>query len=129
MHSLEVTVTLAHPETLRSLQVPAQETELAALYALRQAAESNTRRRARAELWSRSTLIKRTTSHATGSAEANSFAAPLSPLRERDLQALAALFLRDDIYAIEVDVSQRLLALLPEPCWDDDVFAFLNEFL
>jgi len=58
-----------------------------------------------------------------------SYAAPLAPLRERDITALSALFQRDDLYAIEADVNRRLLALMPEPCWDDDVFAFLHEFL
>ncbi len=57
------------------------------------------------------------------------FAAPLSPLRDRDLAVLEDLFQRDNIYAIEVDISQMLLRLLPEPCWEEDPFEFLQEFL
>lgn len=57
------------------------------------------------------------------------FADPLSPLRERDLFALEGLFQRSDMYWIEADVNQMLLHLLPEPCWDEDAFDFLREFL
>jgi hypothetical protein len=120
---------LPHRQTLR-LQKPTPKIELDALYALRQAAGTNAPRSpARANWLSSGTLAQLTASSAIESAEVSSFAAPLSPLRARDIQALAELFLRDDIYAIEADVSQRLLALLPEPCWEDDVFAFLGEFL
>ncbi len=57
------------------------------------------------------------------------FAAPLSPLRDRDLSALSALFLTDKMGAIEADVVQLLIRLQPEPCWEDDPFAFLQDFL
>ena len=108
----------------------AHESELDGLYALRQAAGLNALlRRARANLLSRGTLAKLHASNANDYAEISSFAAPLAPLRARDVQALSELFWRDDISTIEADVSQRLLALLPEPCWEDDVFAFLGEFL
>lgn len=116
-------------QDLRIQKAPTPAIELDGLHALRQAAGSNTPRRARANLLGNSTVAKLAASNATAYTEVNSFAAPLSPLRERDVQALAELFLRDDIYAIEKDVSQRLLTLLPEPCWEDDVFAFLGEFL
>ncbi|MBC7972290.1 MAG: hypothetical protein H7Z11_19540 [Verrucomicrobia bacterium] len=53
----------------------------------------------------------------------------MSPLRERDFKALSDFFLRDDIYTIETDVKQRLLLLLPEPCWEESVFDFLQGFL
>ena len=106
----------------------AHEVELDGLYALRQAAGFYTRRKTRASSLSRGTLVKLATSNAIGYLD-SSFAAPLSPLRARDIQALSDLFLRDDIYTIEADVSQRLLALLPEPYWEDDTFAFLQEFL
>ena len=33
------------------------------------------------------------------------------------------------MYWIEADVNQMLLHLLPEPCWDEDAFDFLREFL
>jgi hypothetical protein len=63
------------------------------------------------------------------SARLGAFADPLSPLRERDLFALEGLFQRSDMYWIEADVNQMLLHLLPEPCWDEDAFDFLHEFL
>jgi len=54
---------------------------------------------------------------------------PLSPLRERDLNALTLLFHRDDMHHIEADVTRQLLRLWPEPCWEDDPLDFLTEFL
>jgi hypothetical protein len=58
------------------------------------------------------------------------FAAPLSPLKERDEKALAALFQRHDMLDVMADVSQCLLQLLPEPCWEDDPLDdLLREFL
>jgi len=57
------------------------------------------------------------------------FAAPLSPLRERDLAALSALFSTDTMSAIEADVAQLLIRLQPEPCWEDDPFNSLQDFL
>ena len=117
------------PQPSRSQRTRAHESELDGLYALRQAAGLNALRRARTPLFGRGTLAKLNASQANGYAESGSFAAPLAPLRARDIQALSELFLRNDIAAIEADVSQRLLALLPEPCWEDDIFAFLGEFL
>lgn len=58
-----------------------------------------------------------------------SHSAPLSPLRERDIAVLAVLFQRDDIYDIEADIAKSLLLRLPEPCWEEDPFDFLQEFL
>ncbi|MEX0269815.1 hypothetical protein AB3R30_11770 [Leptolyngbyaceae cyanobacterium UHCC 1019] len=57
------------------------------------------------------------------------FAAPLSPLKERDLRALSELFLTDKMSTIEADIAQLLIRLQPEPCWEDDPFAFLQDFL
>ncbi|MDX2244452.1 MAG: hypothetical protein NW224_27580 [Leptolyngbyaceae cyanobacterium bins.302] len=57
------------------------------------------------------------------------YASPIAPLRDRDRDALVKLFHRTDMYDIEVDVNQMLLQLLPEPCWDEDGFDFLREFL
>jgi hypothetical protein len=57
------------------------------------------------------------------------YAEPLSPLKERDLVALATLFPPDQMLTIEADVNQMLLRLLPEPCWEEDPFEFLSEFL
>ena len=112
----------------RSFKTPTHEIELDGLYALRQAAGLNALRSVRTSLLGSGTLAKLAASKAAGYLD-NSFAAPLSPLRVRDIQALSELFLRDDIYVIEADVSHRLLALLPEPYWEDDTFAFLQEFL
>ena len=119
------------PQRLASWRPDAsvQATELDGLYALRQAADLKGLRRARGGLLSNGTLAKLAASKAAEPIETSSFAAPLSPLRVRDIQALSDFFLRDDIYAIEADVNQRLLTLLPEPCWEDKVFTFLEEFL
>lgn len=57
------------------------------------------------------------------------YADPLPPLKEKDLVSLATLFQRDDMDAVEADLNQILLRLLPAPCWEDDPFEFLKEFL
>jgi hypothetical protein len=98
------------------------ETDLDGLYALRRVAKRPTLRQPKE--WSRVALT--TLPDIGGSDSSGSYAAPLAPLRERDIVALAALFQRDDMYAIEADVKHKLLSLLPEPCWDDDTFAFLG---
>lgn len=58
-----------------------------------------------------------------------SYAAPLAPMRDRDLKALGSLFEREDIQDVETDIIRNLLARWPEPCWDDDPFDFLQEYL
>lgn len=58
-----------------------------------------------------------------------SSAAPLAQLWERDIKALGGLFEREDMHDIETDVVRNLLARWPEPCWEDDPFDFLREFL
>ncbi len=55
-------------------------------------------------------------------------AAPLSPLRDRDLVALGEFFDRDDLSSLEQDVKRHLLRLFPEPCWED-ALSFLKEYL
>ncbi len=55
-------------------------------------------------------------------------AAPLSPLRDRDLVALSEFFDRDDLPNLEQDVNRHLLRLFPEPCWED-ALSFIREFL
>ncbi len=55
-------------------------------------------------------------------------AAPLSPLRDRDLGALDEFFDRSDMPDLEQDVNRQLLRLFPEPCWEDDL-SFLKEHL
>jgi hypothetical protein len=57
------------------------------------------------------------------------FADPLSPLKARDNAALAALFDRDDLAEIETDVDLYLSFLYPEPCWDEETFAFLAGYI
>lgn len=58
----------------------------------------------------------------------NSYASPLTSLRERDLKALAVLFDRSDNDLIEEEIIKYLMLLWPEPCWEDD-FSFLEEYL
>ncbi|MGA7937577.1 MAG: hypothetical protein WCA35_28765 [Kovacikia sp.] len=58
----------------------------------------------------------------------DSYAAPLAPLRERDIKALAAWFERDDMDLIATNITCRLLQFMPEPCWEDDPLDFLKEF-
>ena len=59
----------------------------------------------------------------------SSYAAPLSPLRDRDLKTLSSFFEREDMHDIETDVIRNLLSRWPEPCWEDDPFDFLREYL
>jgi hypothetical protein len=56
-------------------------------------------------------------------------APPLSPLRERDLRALDAWFDREDIDEITNEVDCVLRWLWPEPCWDEEPFEFLRDYL
>ncbi|WP_421656026.1 hypothetical protein [Leptothermofonsia sp. ETS-13] len=56
-------------------------------------------------------------------------AAPLLPLRERDAKVLSDWFQRDDMLEVEADIASCLLRLLPEPCWEDDLFEFVRDFL
>ncbi len=56
-------------------------------------------------------------------------ASPLMPLRERDTKVLVELFTHDSIEPIEADIQKNLLWRCPEPCWEDDPFDFLREFL
>jgi len=53
----------------------------------------------------------------------------LTSLRERDWTALIELFDRDDGDEIEDDIHTNLFRLIPEPCWEDDPFDFLREYL
>jgi hypothetical protein len=57
------------------------------------------------------------------------YAEPLSPLKERDIVALADLFPPDQMQTVEADVNRLLLRLLPEPCWEENPFEFLKDFL
>jgi len=62
-------------------------------------------------------------------AHLRSFAVLVAPLKDRDIKALDTLFHYDGIEDAAADVSQVLLALFPEPCWEDDPFEFLREYL
>ncbi len=53
-------------------------------------------------------------------------APPLSPLRLRDLQAMADLFHQPHMDEIEADILRNLGWRFPEPCWEDDPLDFLN---
>lgn len=54
-------------------------------------------------------------------------AAPLAPLREGDIDALASFFERDDAGDIEDDINRGLFWLCPTPPWDDEPVEFLLE--
>lgn len=53
----------------------------------------------------------------------------LIPMNGQDLKALTSLFDREDVEEIVADVNNSLRSLLPEPCWDDNPFGFLGEYL
>lgn len=53
----------------------------------------------------------------------------LNCLRERDWEALLSLFDREDGDEIENEITSKLVWLVPEPCWEDNPFEFLSEFL
>ncbi|MCG6134142.1 MAG: hypothetical protein MET45_05695 [Nostoc sp. LLA-1] len=57
------------------------------------------------------------------------YAPPFTSLRERDWKAMTELFDREDSDDIEADIRSNLLWLTPEPCWEDDPFDFLREYL
>lgn len=56
-------------------------------------------------------------------------AAPIMPLRERDIEALSGYFDHDHIQEIEADVIRNLLIRWPEPCWEDEPLDFLRDYL
>jgi hypothetical protein len=62
-------------------------------------------------------------------ARIDSFAAPLAPMRERDLKIMESWFNHSNMNQIEADFTHYLLQLWPEPCWEDEIFDFLGEFL
>ncbi len=61
--------------------------------------------------------------------QSKSYAAPLSPLRMQDVQELAVFFDGDDMPSLEEDMLNMLDRLLPEPCWEDNPFDFLGDFI
>ncbi len=50
-------------------------------------------------------------------------------LRRRDWHELAAMFDLEDINDIEADILSHLDRLWPEPCWEEDPFDFLRDYL
>jgi hypothetical protein len=46
-------------------------------------------------------------------------AAPISPLREKDLEIMSGWFDRVDMTEVEQDVEYHLALLYPEPPWED----------
>lgn len=42
---------------------------------------------------------------------------------------MTELFDRDDSDEIEADINSSLMLMIPEPCWGDDPFEFLREYL
>ncbi|MEA5466083.1 hypothetical protein [Leptothoe sp. PORK10 BA2] len=56
-------------------------------------------------------------------------AEPLSPMRQRDEQALEDLFAHGPIEDIVSDICDRLKQLYPEPCWEEEAFDFLKAYL
>ncbi len=54
-------------------------------------------------------------------------AAPLSAIPVRDLREMEDYFDRGDMPEVEADVNHLLSHLWPEPAWDEDVKAFLQE--
>ena len=110
-------------DTSRESPVEWQE-NASELQALRQAAYLGEQQKQRAGSIRKEAIASRDVDQPVGN-----FAAPLSPLRERDLNALAELFLTDQISVIEADVAQLLIRLQPEPCWEDNPFNSLQDFL
>ena len=51
-------------------------------------------------------------------------AAPIAPLRDRDLLQLTRWFAREDMPDVEEDINKTLIYLFPEPYWDED-WAFI----
>ncbi|WP_084555025.1 hypothetical protein [[Phormidium ambiguum] IAM M-71] len=56
-------------------------------------------------------------------------AIPLSSLTEKDLEALAAMFDPEDLAEVEAELSHYLNLMCPEPCWEEDPFDFLRDYL
>jgi hypothetical protein len=57
-------------------------------------------------------------------------AAPLSPLRDQDLEVMSGWFDRADMAEIEQDVDYHLALLYPEPPWEDSLdLNFLQDHL
>jgi hypothetical protein len=56
-------------------------------------------------------------------------AAPISPIRDRDLKEMREMFDRSDMGDLEADVNHLLGMLCPEPAWEETGWATMLEFL
>jgi hypothetical protein len=74
-------------------------------------------------------LLQDTATNDISIVSSHSHAASLMPLRDRDLKTLSDLFASEDIEAIEADILCNLTRMLPEPCWEDNPFDFLQDYL
>lgn len=62
--------------------------------------------------------------------ESFNHAAPLSPLRDQDLEAMSNWFEQVDMNEVEPDIEYHLALLYPEPPWEDTIdLNFLQEHL
>ncbi len=84
-----------------------------------------------APLWERENISPLNNLRLDGAFTMNSgsHASPLMPLRDRDLKVLVELFTQEEIESIEEDIRCNLMRRAPEPCWEDDPFSFLREYL
>ncbi|MEB3230057.1 MAG: hypothetical protein VKJ64_03540 [Leptolyngbyaceae bacterium] len=57
------------------------------------------------------------------------FAPPILPMHQRDRTILDSLFGRDDMFDIHIEIQDQLGKLVTEPCWDDDPYGFLSNYL
>ena len=57
------------------------------------------------------------------------YAAPLMPLQSRDRLILIDWFNRKDMSVIHLDITTHLAKLVPEPCWEEEIYDFLSEYL
>jgi hypothetical protein len=70
-------------------------------------------------------------------ADGEYFGAQLTPLHDRDLEAMEDLFKGEEMDRIDAEVGFVLRMLWPEPCWEEDLFSsqsakeyeFLAEYL
>ncbi len=65
----------------------------------------------------------------TYEAKVEAYALPLMPLRERDWEVLVQLFDREDSEEIADNINSKLLMMMPEPCWGEEQFDFLYEYI
>lgn len=59
----------------------------------------------------------------------SSFAPPMMSMHQRDRTILVDLFEREDMSDIQTDIKSQLGKLITEPCWDDDPYGFLSDYL